>query len=65
MTALGWIMLLFLFSVLLVEPVYGYAWQTMFTLDVIDVYWVPIAAILAGGLVAHTSTIAQIKTPAS
>jgi hypothetical protein len=63
-TALGWVILLFLISVLLVKPVYGYAWQSMFTLDVIDVYWVHVAAIFVGGLVAHTSTMAQTKTPA-
>jgi len=55
-TALGWMMLFFVFSAILIGPVYGYPWTTLFTWDVINANWVNLVAILVGGIAAHKST---------
>lgn len=52
-TAFGWMGLFFLFSALLVQPVYGYSWTTIFTWNVINANWVNLVAILVGGIAAH------------
>ena len=54
-TGIGWMVLFFLFSAILVKPVYGYAWTSMFTWDVIYVNWINLVAILVGGVAAHKS----------
>lgn len=58
-TAIGWMLLFFLFSATLVQPVYGYPWTMIFTWDVINANWVNLAAILVGGVAAHRSLSAQ------
>ncbi|MBI4257063.1 hypothetical protein HY626_03345 [Candidatus Uhrbacteria bacterium] len=55
-TAVGWMLLLFLFSAILVQPVYGYPWTSVFTWNVINANWVNLVAILVGGVAAHKTT---------
>ncbi|MCR4314204.1 MAG: hypothetical protein NUV84_03085 [Candidatus Uhrbacteria bacterium] len=55
-TAIGWMVLLFLFSAILVQPVYGYPWTAIFTWNVINANWVNLLAILVGGIAAHKSS---------
>lgn len=55
-TAIGWMVLLFVFSAILVQPVYGYEWSSLFTWQVINANWVNLAAILVGAIAAHKST---------
>lgn len=57
-TSIGWIALMFLFSALLVRPVYGYEWTTIINWDVLNANWINLAAIVIGGIAAH-------KTPES
>lgn len=54
-TAFGWMILMFFFSVLLVGPVYGATWQSILNLNTINVNWINLVAILVGGLAAHRS----------
>lgn len=54
-TAFGWMFLFFVLSAILVQPVYGYPWTSIITLDVINANWVNLVAILVGGIVAHRS----------
>ncbi len=61
-TAIGWMILFFLCSVLLVQPVYGYPWTSIFTWDVINANWVNLVAILVGGIAAHKSVSSQPNT---
>jgi hypothetical protein len=55
-TAIGWMCLFFLFSAILIKPVYGYEWTTIFSWDVMNANWMNLAAILIGGIAAHKST---------
>lgn len=55
-TAIGWMVLFFVFSAILVKPVYGYEWTSVFSWDVINANWVNLVAILVGGVAAHKST---------
>ncbi|TAL50665.1 hypothetical protein EPN81_02275 [Patescibacteria group bacterium] len=57
-TAIGWMLLLFLFSAILLQPVYGYPWTTLFTWNVINANWVNFIAILVGGVAAHKTGLA-------
>ena len=59
-TAVGWIALTIFLSAILVEPVYGYSWSTILNWGVVNANWVNVAAILVGGIAAHTS---NKKTP--
>lgn len=52
-TAIGWIALMFLFSAILVQPVYGYHWTSIINLDTLNTNWINVLAILVGGTVAH------------
>lgn len=54
-TAFGWIILMFLCSAVLVGPVYGESWTSIFNLNVINANWINIVAILIGGFAAHKS----------
>jgi hypothetical protein len=54
-TAFGWMVLMFALSALLVGPVYGAAWTSLFTWDVINANWINLVAILVGGFAAHRS----------
>lgn len=56
-TAFGWIALMFLFSAILVKPMYGYAWTSIVNLNVLNANWINIIAILVGGFAAHKSDI--------
>lgn len=58
-TAVGWMVLFFVISAVLIQPVYGYAWTSVFTWQVINANWVNLVAILVGGVVAHRSPPAQ------
>lgn len=58
-TAIGWMVLFFVLSAILVKPVYGYEWTSVFSWDVINANWVNLVAILVGGIVAHKSTPTQ------
>lgn len=58
-TAIGWMVLLFVFSAILVKPVYGYEWTSVFSWDVINANWVNFVAILVGGIAAHKSIPVQ------
>jgi len=55
-TAFGWMILFFLFSAILVQPVYGYPWTSIFTWNVINNNWVNLVAILVRGVAAHKTT---------
>lgn len=55
-TAIGWMVLLFSFSAILVKPVYGYAWTTIFTWQMLHANWVNLVAILVGGVAAHKTS---------
>lgn len=58
-TAVGWMVLFFVFSAILVKPVYGYEWTSVFSWDVINANWVNFVAILVGGIAAHKSIPVQ------
>ena len=62
-TAIGWMILLFISTAALVEPVYGYSWTTIFTWDVVNANWVNLVAILVGGIAAHRSTPIPTQPP--
>ena len=62
-TAVGWMVLLFVCSAALVEPIYGYSWTTIFTWDVVNANWVNLVAILVGGVAAHRSTPVSTQPP--
>lgn len=49
-TAIGWTVLLIIFSTLLTKPIYGSSWQDVLTLDFILSHWLTATAILVGGL---------------
>ncbi|NQV89471.1 MAG: hypothetical protein HQ488_04075 [Parcubacteria group bacterium] len=57
-TAFGWMLMIFLLSALLIEPVYGYPWQGVFTLDAVNGQWMNLIAIIVGGTAAHKSYLA-------
>ncbi len=59
-TAIGWMVLSFLISAILVEPVYGQAWTSLFTWEVINANWVNWVAILVGGIAAHKTTTPNV-----
>lgn len=52
-TAVGWMALLFVFSAILVQPVYGYPWTIILSWNVLNANWVNLVAILVGGIAAH------------
>jgi len=54
-TAFGWMLLLFILAAILIQPVYGFPWTNVFTLDSINANWINLVAILVGGTAAHTS----------
>lgn len=54
-TAFGWTALMFVFSAVLVQPVFGVAWTSLFTWDIVNANWINVAAILVGGIAAHKS----------
>ena len=54
-TAFGWIILMFLFSAILVKPIYGYDWISIINLNVLNANWINIIAIVVGGFAAHKS----------
>lgn len=62
-TAVGWMVLLFVTSAVLVKPVYGYAWTSIFTWQVVNANWVNLVAILVGGIAAHKSPPAPVQPP--
>lgn len=62
-TAIGWMILLFISTAALVEPVYGYSWTTIFTWDVVNANWVNLVAILVGGIAAHKSPPSPAQPP--
>ncbi len=52
-TAFGWMSLMFVCAAILIQPVYGYSWTNVFTLDSINANWMNLVAILVGGTAAH------------
>lgn len=60
-TAIGWMVLFFVFSAILVKPVYGYEWTSLFTWQIINANWVNLAAILVGGIAAYKSSPAPAQ----
>ncbi len=56
-TAFGWIILMFLFSALLVKPIYGYDWTTIININVLNANWINMIAIVVGGFAAHKSGV--------
>lgn len=60
-TSVGWMVLFFLCSAILVKPVYGYEWTNIFTWQILNANWINIVAILVGGVAAHKSSPAPIQ----
>lgn len=58
-TAIGWMILFFVFSAITVKPVYGYEWTSVFTWQVINANWINFVAILMGGIATHKSEITR------
>lgn len=56
-TAITWIALTLFFSMLLVQPVYGFPWRDYLSFETILSYWSPFAAVLIGGVMAHRKQI--------
>jgi hypothetical protein len=54
-TAFGWMALLFVGAAVLVQPVYGVSWTSIFSLEVLNANWINIAAIIVGGVGAQQS----------
>ena len=52
-TAFGWIALMFVFSAILVKPIYGYPWTSIINVDVLNANWINVIAIVIGGFAAH------------
>lgn len=48
-----WTVLAFLFSAILVQPVYGEPWTSIINLEVLNANWFNIVAIIVGGYLAH------------
>ncbi|MFA4846176.1 MAG: hypothetical protein WC654_06495 [Patescibacteria group bacterium] len=57
-TAFGWMFLMFVLSVLLVRPVYGFDWTSIVNWNVVNANWINIVAILVGGLAAYKRPVA-------
>lgn len=62
-TAVGWMVLLFVFSAILAQPVYGYSWTMIFTWDIINANLINLVAILVGGVAAHKSVAGAVQPP--
>jgi hypothetical protein len=62
-TAFGWMILMFIFSALLVKPVYGYEWTSVVNLNVINANWINLVAIFVGGIAAHKTTPPSMPLP--
>ena len=60
-TAIGWMVLVFVFAALLSEPVYGASWTGIFTWNVIDANWINAVAILMGGVASHRSVSTNVS----
>ncbi len=51
-TAFGWILIAYVISVFLIEPVYGYDKSALLTWQSIQSHWINVVAVLVGGMVA-------------
>ncbi len=51
-----WMFLFFFFSALLVQPIYGFSWQSIINWPVISANWVNFIAVIVGALIAKPTT---------
>jgi hypothetical protein len=52
-TAFGWLLIMLILAVLLVEPVYGYPWTAIINTQALMADWVMVVAVLVAGMIAY------------